>query len=136
LIQRIQLLRKSLLIGATCNYSLLFYIKSYSNNVFVRSNFREIIVKLIYTTLLAEIVSYCIECICLSGRHVTFHCVGTSGFSLVLLCLFKGAGDLIPTTAQDGGILNLYNAQLLSRPHGGLTAAACEEVPYREPRWY
>jgi hypothetical protein len=104
--------------------------------VFVWSNFREITVKLIYTTLLAEIVSYCIECICLSGRHVTFHCVGTSDFSLVLLCLFKDTGDLMPTTAQDGGILNLYNAQMLLRPQGGLTAAACEEVPYREPRWY
>jgi hypothetical protein len=41
----------------------------------------------------------------------------------------------MPTTAQDAGILNLYNAQIRSRPHGGLTAAACEEDPYRATRW-
>lgn len=104
--------------------------------MFERQNFRESTVKLIYTALLAEIVSYYIACICLSGRHVTFHCLGTSDFSLMLLQLFKEAGDLMPTTAHDGGILNLYSTQMLSRPHGGLTAAACDEVPYRAPSWY
>lgn len=46
----------------------------------------------------------------------------------MLLYLFKDAGDLIPTTAQDGGILSLYYAWMLSRPYGVLTVAECEEI--------